>query len=63
MLTIFLHSGFFSIETYHGNINADGNDGNIIATGGIKSSGAINAASANINGAVTVSGTIIAVGD
>jgi len=51
-----------SLETYHGNINAQANDGTITAVGGITSSGAINAASANINGAVTVSGTIIAVG-
>ena len=51
-----------SLEMYHGNINADGNDGAIIAVGAITSSGAINAASANINGAVTVSGTIAAVG-
>jgi hypothetical protein len=51
-----------SLETYHGNINADGNDGTIIAVGAITSSGAINAASANINGAVTVSGNISATG-
>ena len=51
-----------SLETYHGNINADGNDGTIIAVGAITSSGAINAASANINGAVTVSVNISATG-
>ena len=51
-----------SLETYHGNINAQANDGTITAVGGITSSGAIYGASANINGAVTVSGNISATG-
>lgn len=51
-----------SLETYHGNINAQANDGAITAVGGITSSGAIYGASANINGAVTVSGNISATG-
>jgi hypothetical protein len=51
-----------ALENYHGNINAEANDGNITANGGITSSGAIYGASANINGAVTVSGNIDATG-
>jgi hypothetical protein len=51
-----------ALENYHGNINAEANDGNITANGGITSSGAIYGASANINGAVTVSGNIAATG-
>lgn len=51
-----------SLEMYHGNINAQANDGAITAVGGITSSGAIYGASANINGAVTVSGNISATG-
>jgi hypothetical protein len=47
-----------SLEMYHGNINAEANDGAVTAVGGITSSGAIYGASANINGAVTVSGAI-----
>lgn len=56
-----------ALETYHGNINAEANDGNIATAGEIfasevTSSGAIYGASANINGAVTVSGNIAATG-
>lgn len=51
-----------SLEMYHGNINAQANDGAITAVGGITSSGAIYGASANINGSVTVSGNISATG-
>jgi hypothetical protein len=51
-----------ALNTYHGDINALANNGNITAVGGITSSGAIYGASANINGAVIVSGTISAVG-
>lgn len=56
-----------SLEMYHGNINAEANDGNITAAGEIfasevTASGAIYGASANINGAVVVSGNISATG-
>jgi len=51
-----------ALNTYHGDINALANNGNITAVGGITSSGAIYGASANINGAVIVSGNISAVG-
>jgi hypothetical protein len=47
-----------SLEMYHGNINAEANDGAITAVGAVTVSGAIYGASANINGAVTVSGAI-----
>jgi hypothetical protein len=51
-----------ALNTYHGDINALANNGNITAVGGITSSGAIYGASANINGAVIVSGNISATG-
>ena len=51
-----------ALNTYHGDINALANNGNITAVGGITSSGAIYGASASINGSVTVSGNISATG-
>jgi len=56
-----------ALNTYHGDINALANNGNITAVGEIfasevTSSGAIYGASANINGSVIVSGTIAATG-